>query len=294
MRQVALRACAKVNLGLQVLGKRPDGYHEIRSVLQSISLHDTLEIRVAGQGITLEVDDPALPAGPENLVWRAAELLLAGLPAPPGLAFRLIKKIPVGAGLGGGSSDAAAALVGIDHLLGLRTDLATLSGHAAALGSDVPYFLTGGAALATGRGTDIEPLPDPPSRELLIVHPGEALSTRLVYAQIEEPLTLASKPASIPGFERIPVDIASWVRSGNDLEPHAVRLCPAIGAIRSWLEHAGAEVAAMTGSGSAVFGVFSDAVVCDRAADEARRSGFRTFRCHTLDRAAYLRGRMLP
>ena len=158
----------------------------------------------------------------------------------------------------------------------------------------MPYFLTGGTAIATGRGTTIEPLPDTPSRELLIVHPGTLLRTREVYAQIEEPLTLAPKPASIPAFERIPVDIASWVRSGNDLEPHAARLCPAIDSIRSLLERAGAEVAAMTGSGSAVFGVFAAAAVRDRASDEAVRSGFRTFRCHTLDRAAYLRDRMFP
>jgi 4-diphosphocytidyl-2-C-methyl-D-erythritol kinase len=294
LRQVALRAFAKVNLGLQVLGRRPDGFHEIRSVLMAISLHDRVEIRIGGRGIALDVDDPTLPAGPENLVFRAAQRLLAGIPAPPGVALRLYKKIPAGAGLGGGSSDAAAVLVGIDHLLGLRLDPATLAGHAAALGSDVPYFLTGGAALVTGRGTDVTPLPDPPFRELLIVHPGAALSTREVYAQIEEPLTLARKPASIPGFERIPADIASWVRSGNDLEPHAERLCPAIGAIRSMVQGAGAEVAAMTGSGSAVFGVFADAGVRDRAADEAERSGFRTFRCHTLDRAAYLRDRLFP
>ncbi len=294
MRQVVLRAFAKVNLGLRVLGRRPDGYHEIRTVLMTVSLHDRLEIHLGGRGIALEVDDPAIPSGPDNLVFRAAERLLAELEDPPGLALRLYKKIPAGAGLGGGSSDAAAVLVGLDHLLDLRLDRASLEGHAAALGSDVPYFLTGGTALATGRGTEVTPLPDPPFRELLIVHPGAALSTREVYAQIEEPLTLAPKPASIPGFERIPVDIASWVRSGNDLEPHAERLCPAIGAIRSLVQSAGAEVAAMTGSGSAVFGVFADAEARDRAADEAERSGFRTFRCHTLDRAAYLRDRLFP
>lgn len=294
MSQVTLEARAKINLGLQVLGKRPDGYHEIRSVLQSVSLADRLTVRLAGSGIALEVDDPGIPAAEDNLVWKAAARVLGGLTNPPGVTFRLIKKIPAGAGLGGGSSDAAAALVGLDHLLGLGLDPATLQAHAAALGSDVPYFLTGGTALATGRGTDIMPLPDAPFRELLIAHPGSTLSTRDVYAQIEEPLTLARKPVSIPGFERIPVDIASWVRSGNDLEPHAVRLCPAIGELRSLLQSAGAEVAAMTGSGSAVFGVFSDAGARDRAADEAGRCGFRTFRCHTLDRAAYLRDRMLP
>ena len=294
MSRLTIEAWAKINLGLQVLGKRPDGYHEIRSVLQSVSLGDTLEMRVGGTGITLEVDDPTLPAGPDNLVWRAADRIMASLGSRPGVAIRLYKKIPAGAGLGGGSSDAAATLVGVDRLLGLGLPQAVLEEHAAALGSDVPYFLTGGTALVTGRGTEVRPLPDLPFREVLIVQPEGSLSTGQVYAQIEEPLTLARKPVSIPGFERIPVDIASWVRSGNDLEPHAVRLCPAIGEIRSLVERTGAEVAAMTGSGSAVFGIFTDAAARDRAADEAGRSGFRTFRCHTLGRSACLRGRMIP
>lgn len=294
MTRLTIAACAKINLGLQILGKRPDGYHEIRSTLQSVSLADSLELRLAGEGLTLEIDDPTLPAGADNLVWRAAERVLSGLSKRPGVAIRLNKKIPAGAGLGGGSSDAAATLVGLDRLLGLRLDPSDLAAHAATLGSDVPYFLTGGTALVTGRGTEVRPLPDLPFREVLIVHPGGSLSTRLVYAQIEEPLTLARKPASISGFERIPVDIASWVRSGNDLEPHAVRLCPAIGEILSLVGRSGAEVAAMTGSGSAVFGIFTDAAARDRAADEAGRGGFRTFRCHTLDRSAYLRGQLIP
>jgi 4-diphosphocytidyl-2-C-methyl-D-erythritol kinase len=299
MTSLTLRAPAKLNLNLRVVGRRPDGYHDIESVVQSVTLHDTLEIIIAGEGLALEVralevDDRAIPAGPENLVCRAAERLLGGLRDRPGLRMRLTKRIPAGAGLGGGSSDAAAALVGIDRLLGLGLPPAALAAHAAALGSDIPYFLVGGTALLTGRGTEVEPLPDAPPAELLIVHPGAPLSTAAVYVQLQEPLTLAPKPVSIPGFGRIPVDLVSWVRAGNDLEPHAARLCPDIVRIKTMLAGAGAVAAAVTGSGSAVFGLFENGAAAAGAARRAEQDGFRALRCRTLDRATYLSERMLP
>jgi 4-diphosphocytidyl-2-C-methyl-D-erythritol kinase len=169
-----------------------------------------------------------------------------------------------------------------------------LVAHAAALGSDVPYFLTGGTALLTGRGTEVERLADVPPAEVLLIDPGQPLSTADVYAQVQEPLTLAPKPASISGFGRIPVDLVSWVRAGNDLEPHAARFCPDIVRIRSMLAGDGALAAAMTGSGSAVFGIFASADAAAGAARHADVEGFRTYRCRTLDRATYLGGRMTP
>jgi len=294
MTRLSLRAPAKINLNLRIVGRRADGYHDIESVVQSVTLYDTLEITLAGEGLALEVDDPAIPAGPENLVFKAAARLLDRLSGRPGLRMRLAKGIPAGAGLGGGSSDAAAALVGVDRLLGLGLSGAALHAHAAALGSDVPYFLVGGTALLTGRGTEVDPLPDAPPGDLLIVHPGEPLSTAAVYAQLQEPLTLAPKPVSISGFGRIPVDLVSWVRAGNDLEPHAERLCPDIVRIKTMLAGAGAVAAAMTGSGSAVFGLFENGAAAAGAARHAERDGFRAFRCRTLDRASYHLGQMLP
>jgi len=291
---LSLRAPAKINLNLHIMGRRADGYHDIESVVQSVTLHDTLEIGLADAGLALEVDDPAIPSGPENLVFRAAERLLDRHRGGAGLRMRLAKRIPAGAGLGGGSSDAAAALLGVDRLLGLGLSRAALEGHAAALGSDVPYFLVGGTALLTGRGTEVEPLPDAPPADLLIVHPGVSLSTAAVYAQLQEPLTLASKPVSISGFGRIPVDLVSWVRAGNDLESHAERLCPDIIRIKTMLADAGAVATAMTGSGSAVFGVFEDGAAAAGAARRAEQDGFRTFRCRTLDRVSYHLGQMLP
>lgn len=294
MSRLVLRAPAKINLCLRIVGKRPDGYHDLETVVQAVSLHDTLEIAIEGSGLRLQVDDPAIPAGPENLVWRAAERLLAEVAGPPGLRMRLAKRIPSGAGLGGGSSDAAAALFGLDRLLRLGLGPGALHAHAAALGSDVPYFLGGGTALLTGRGTEVRDLPDLAPADILIVHPGTPLSTAAVYAQVQEPLTLAPKPASISGFGRIPVDLVSWVRAGNDLEPHAARLCPDIVRVKALLAASGAVAAAMTGSGSAVFGVFEDGAIAAGAARRAEQEGFRAFRCRTLDRATYTRERVLP
>lgn len=291
MTRLRLRAHAKINLYLKVLGRRSDGFHELETVLQSITLHDSIEIEAGGEGLRLEVNDPGLPAGPSNLSWRAAASLAPAVGRGLGLTIRLTKRIPSGAGLGGGSSDAATTLVGVETLYGLGLQPATLVRHAAAIGSDVPYFLTGGTALLTGRGTEVHSLPDLPPVDLLIVSAGGPLSTSDVYAQLEEPLTLAPRTVSIPGSGRIPADLESLVRLGNDLEPHAMRLCPAIGRVRSALHAAGARVAAMTGSGSAVFGVFADAGAARDAVGILEQQGFRALACATLDRAAFQRER---
>jgi 4-diphosphocytidyl-2-C-methyl-D-erythritol kinase len=284
-----LRAAAKVNLCLKVLGRRPDGFHEIETVVQSVALHDGLELTIGGDGIRLEVDDARLPADSRNLVWSAARALLRECPPGRGLAMRLQKRIPVAAGLGGGSSDAAAALRGVDVLYALGLPAETLERHAAALGSDVPYFLVGGTALLTGRGTEVHPLPDLPRADLVIASSKETLPTPLVYAQLQEPLTLARRRASIRDSGRIPADLESLVRLGNDLEPHAVRLCPEIAPMREALLAAGARVAAMSGSGSAVFGVFGGAAAAREAARSLGRRGFRAQACATVDRATYQR-----
>lgn len=294
MTRVVARAYAKVNLCLRVIGRRPDGFHEILSTLQSVSLHDTLEMSLDGTGVSLSVDDPAVPDGPANLVLKAVSRLTSARSGqhPLNLKIRLTKRIPSGAGLGGGSSDAAAALVGLDRLLELHTEPERLQEHAAALGSDVPYFLCGGTATLTGRGTDVAPLPDLAPAELLILHPRTPLSTAAVYAQLQEPLTLAAKPDSISPFGRVPMDLMSWMRAGNDLEPAATRLCADVGRMRDLLDDAGAIASAMTGSGSAVFGVFATADGAQAAGRVAESSGFKAFPCRTLDRESFHQGRL--
>ncbi len=286
MTRAILRAHAKINLYLKILGRRPDGYHEIESVVQTVSLHDSLEFETADR-FELEVDPPALPANRDNLVWKAAEALLEGRPAR-GARIVLRKRIPIGAGLGGGSSDAAAALVGLDRLWGQGGGEERLRKIAAGLGSDVPLFLVGGTVRVSGRGTEVDPLVDLPSAQLVLVHPGVPVSTREIYAQVQEPLTPRVKTGSIPAFGKdSPGSLEGWVRLGNDLESIAGRFCPAIREIKERLLLAGASAAAMTGSGSAVFGLFGTQDDASRAAKEMERLGWRAWSCVPIGRALY-------
>jgi 4-diphosphocytidyl-2-C-methyl-D-erythritol kinase len=291
MTRISLIASAKLNLNLKVLRRRPDGFHDIETVVQTVSLHDTLDLEEQRMGLALELDDPEVPSGPSNLVWRAAEeLLMAAESRRRGVRIRLTKRIPAGAGLGGGSSDAAAALVGLNRLWGLGLRSQKLRALGAKLGADVPYFLVGGAARLTGIGTEIEPLPDIERAELLVIFPGTPVSTREVYGRLDAPLTLPVEIGSISRFERRPA--GSWldlVKSGNDLEASASALCPVIREVRDRLGSAGALVTAMTGSGSAVFGVFAGEEASSRAAREISQPGWRVMRCAPLSRVEYRR-----
>lgn len=291
MRRLSLRAHAKINLNLKLVGRRPDGYHDLESIFQSITLYDRLILEAGGSGVTLEVDSPGVPADESNLAWRAA----AALPGPKrGVHIRLGKGIPAGAGLGGGSSDAAATLIGASRLWDLDLSPADLASIASGIGSDVAYFLTGGTALVSGRGERVLPLPDLLGYELLVVHPGTALSTAEVYALAGPALTSAPEISRMARFGpslngTLTSGVEEWVRVGNDLEPGARHLCPAIGEIKDRLLHAGAVAAAMTGSGSAVFGVFVDSNPAGRAARDMEARGYLALRCAPLGRQEYQR-----
>jgi 4-diphosphocytidyl-2-C-methyl-D-erythritol kinase len=264
---VRLPAFAKINICLHVLGRRPDGYHELRTIFQAISLSDTLELRKApGHGISLETTDSALPAGPENLVWRAIEAMRGELGFRSGIHASLEKRIPVARGLGGGSSDAAAALIGMLRLAKKELPLERLIEIAAGLGADVPFFLFGGRALAVNRGDEIYPLPDSPPRTILVVSPRDiGVSTRDAYQWLSAELTNRSKPPSIWGFCAL-----CWSRQGarvsNDFEVPVFRRHPRLREIRDGLLKRGAADAALAGSGSAVFGVFRNPAQARRAA----------------------------
>jgi 4-diphosphocytidyl-2-C-methyl-D-erythritol kinase len=249
-----------------VLGRRPDGYHELRTIFQSISLHDTLELSLAtSPGITLETNDEALPAGRENLVYRALETLSSELGMRGGLHARLEKRIPVARGLGGGSSDAAAALIGLLRLTRKRVPLPRLMEIGASLGADVPFFLFGGRALAIGRGDEIYPLTDTAKRSILVISPqGIGVSTKEAYQWVSEELTNRSEPPNIWGFCAL-----CWSRPGavsNDFERPVFSRHPRLGEIRAGLLERGAADAALAGSGSAVFGVFRNPAQARRAA----------------------------
>ncbi len=268
-RSVRLPAFAKINLCLHVLGKRPDNYHELRTIFQAISLRDTLGISItpasAGLEVTLQSNDPGLPLGGENLVMRAIQAIAPEIGFKGHVSAYLDKKIPVARGLGGGSSDAAAALVGMLRLTRLELPLPRLMEIAAGLGADVPFFLFGGRALAVNRGDEIYPLPDAPPHKILVVSPRDiGVSTKDAYEWVSAELTRLSKPNRIWGFCAL-----CWSRQGsvaNDFESPVFSRHPRLKAIKDELLERGAADAALAGSGSAVFGVFRNPAQARRAA----------------------------
>ncbi len=268
-RSVRLPAFAKINLCLHVMGKRSDGYHELRTIFQTISLHDTLEISIdpGGSGqISLSCNDVALPLGPDNLVWRAVEAIGPEIGFRGSISVQLDKKIPVARGLGGGSSDAAATLIGMMRLTKSQVPLPRLMEIAASLGADVPFFLFGGRALAVSRGDEIYPLPNVPKRTILVVSPRDiGVSTKDAYRWISAELTKTARPSKIWGFCAL-----CWSRQGgslsNDFEGPVFSRYPRLGEIRDALLKRGAADAALAGSGSAVFGVFRNPAQARRTA----------------------------
>ena len=246
---------AKVNLALEVLGKRPDGYHEIATVMQTVDLFDRLTLEAAPT-ISLETDDCALPTDERNLVVRAGSLLRQVSGVQAGARMRLRKRIPVAAGLGGGSSDAAAALWGLNRLWGLRWPRARLVELGTRLGMDVPFFLTGGPALATGRGDRVERLPAAGGYALVLVNPRVPLSTQQVYERV--PAGWRAEPAATRRLVEA-LRTRNAVRVGaaltNDLEGFVAPGLPAVGRMKAALLAAGALGAVMSGSGPTVFGM---------------------------------------
>ncbi|MGC1966259.1 MAG: 4-(cytidine 5'-diphospho)-2-C-methyl-D-erythritol kinase [Candidatus Acidiferrales bacterium] len=266
-RSVRLPAFAKINLSLHVVGKRADGYHELRTIFQAISLRDTLELSLTpAPGIFVETNVAELSSGPDNLVYRAIEAIGCEIGFRGGIRAKLEKAIPMARGLGGGSSDAAAALIGTLRLTKKRVPLERLLEIAAGLGADVPFFLFGGRALAVNRGDEIYPLPNAPSRTILVVSPRNiGISTKDAYQWVSEELTKRAEPPRILRFCAL-----CWSRQGagisNDFEEPVFRRHPRLGEIREGLLKRGAADAALAGSGSAVFGVFRNPAQARRAA----------------------------
>ena len=261
-----LPAFAKINLCLHVMGRRPDGYHELRTIFQAISLRDTLEFsRMPPPGIILETDDPALPTGPENLVYRAIDAIACEIGFRGGIHARLQKRIPIARGLGGGSSDAATALVGTLRLAKQKLPLDRLMEIAAGLGADVPFFLFGGRALAVNRGDEIYPLENGTKQTIVVVSPRDiGVSTKDAYQWLSAELTNRAKAPNIWGFCAL-----CWSRQqtvSNDFEGPVFSRHPRLREIRDGLLKRGAANAALAGSGSAVFGVYRNPARARRAA----------------------------
>lgn len=303
-RPLVVRTPAKVNLGLRVLSRRPDGYHAIHTLMAGVDLWDTLTFEPGGDGLRLECDAPSIPTDGTNLVLRAASRVEESLGRRlPGACIRLHKGIPAGRGLGGGSSDAAAALVGLNRLFGLGLSRHELRGLLSEVGMDAPYFLYGGLALATGRGEQVFPLTDPPELPLVLLIPDFGISTPDAYRGLPKP------PATPPGYGRSEPtrSLVRFIASGptgpqlsrkllagclpNDLERstvlHKTRPSEAISRMRSALKEAGAVEAAMSGSGSAVFGVFPDRERATQAASRLSGANLQAIATRTITRSEH-------
>jgi 4-diphosphocytidyl-2-C-methyl-D-erythritol kinase len=293
MPEVRIPAFAKINLRLEILGKRADGFHELRTVFQAISLHDELRLRTAGRpGITLTtLGNEALSTEParKNLVYRAVDALRRELRIRGGVEIELRKNIPAGRGLGGGSSDAAAALLGYLRLTKKKLPTERLMEIAASLGADVPYFLLGGRALGVNKGDEIYPLADIPKLHLLVVSPKEIhVPTPDAYRWLKaKPLQL-TKSAGASKLWKFCALCWSARGSGlsNDFERPVFRRHARLDQIKRALLQRGAAEASLAGSGSAVFGVFPSPAMARRAADGF--PGDQTFVCETVSRDRYI------
>lgn len=282
MERISLHAPAKINLRLDVLGKRPDGYHEIRTWIYPISLADELHIKKVNTAkITISSSHPDLPLGEENLAHRAAALFIKERGLSGGVQIDIIKRIPLAAGLGGGSSDAAAVLKAMNILWGTNVSLEGLIEMGARIGMDVPFFIFGKGAIMGGRGERLLQSLPPLKLWMLLINPGLPLSTKHVYQQGKWGLTKDR------GDNRISMPPQDTEKMGtflhNDLEGPALQLMPPIGNIKRCLREAGASGVLMTGSGPTVFGFFGEEAEARRAAGDLKmEQGWLSFVAHSL------------
>jgi len=284
-----VRSFAKVNLGLAVLGLRGDGYHEIRTVFQSIDLHDILEL-TPSSGLTLECHGLPDVAPEQNLVWRAASALMRECPGVRGARIVLRKRIPAGSGLGGGSSNAAATLLGLRRLWDVEIAPERLDALAGSLGSDVPFFLRGGTALGLGRGEELYPLPEFPAARLLVVVPGVRISTGEAYRLLADRLTADESRRKIQSLcSRLCDGLAPWPGVFNDFERVVPALHRPVADARQFLIERGAVATLLSGSGSSVFGFFREEESALAASSAAGREDWRVFPAKTLSRSGFFR-----
>ncbi len=287
-----LRAFAKINLTLDVFSKRPDGYHGIASVMQTISLHDTLTFeRTQGPGISFSCDGPESDGLPlisdQNIVVRAATAALSVRPIQKGVAIHLHKQIPSQAGLGGGSSDAAAALTGVNSLLGLNLLEPELHELASGIGSDVPFFLTGGTAIARGRGEQVTASADGPKLWLVVVKPDVSVSTGWAYDELDSLPDRSSNRATKRMEQAIAEGDTALVvsRTCNDFELPVFSRYPELAWLQDELLMAGAMNARLCGSGSALFGVAASEAEANRIARTLRSKYNKVYTAQTLTRS---------
>ena len=277
MDQITRKAYAKINLGLDVIRRRPDGYHEVKMIMQTVGICDILTFRKSGRqdgSVTLFLDKKELPCGKENLVYRAAELLTRTHGLRDGVEITLEKRIPIAAGMAGGSTDAAAVFHGMNELFGLSMSLQEMKDLGVGIGADVPYCIQGGTALSEGIGEILTALPSPPAAYLLIAKPDISVSTKFVYENLHAD-RLQSHPdidGMVQALERGSLEgIVS--RMENVLETVTVREYPVIQTLKDIMRREGALNALMSGSGPTVFGVYKTREAAEASRPAVEKSG---------------------
>lgn len=255
MREIEVRGRAKINLTLDVLGKRPDGFHEVEMIMQSIELHDLIEIREISHGLKLTTDHPLLREGSVNIAHKAAGIFMEACGIDKGVQIHLQKKIPVAAGLAGGSTDAASVLVGLNKLWEVGLTDQELMALGAKLGSDVPFCILGGSALATGRGEKITRLPDSPEMWLVLVKPPIEVSTAEVYGHFDS-RQVAQRPDTAKMMRALRQRETGEIRKSlvNVLESVTLKRFPIVSEIKEIMANQGIDYPLMSGSGPTVFG----------------------------------------
>lgn len=284
METLKLLSPAKVNLVLNVKGRRPDGYHELEMVMAKISIYDEITLTLKSEGVSLSCDNSLVPSGSENIAWRAAAALIEAKKLDTGVHIQLSKNIPMGGGLGGGSSNAAAVLQGLNELTGNSAGMDELMEIGLSLGADVPFFLFEGAAQAEGVGECLSPIDDLPEVWMVLINPGIHVPTATIFGQLNLGLTKTSKNHTIIRFNRDISKVVSLLH--NDLESVTFKIYPEVEKAKDLLCRYGAAGALMSGSGSTVFGVYSN----KRAAEDSSAAmqkdlaarGWKSFLANTL------------
>ncbi|MGN0365012.1 MAG: 4-(cytidine 5'-diphospho)-2-C-methyl-D-erythritol kinase [Suilimivivens sp.] len=273
---VMRKAYAKINLGLDVIRRRPDGYHEVKMIMQSVGIYDVLSFKKSEKsGIFISLDHAELPCDQDNLIYKAAKLIMDACDIRSGVEITLNKNIPIAAGMAGGSTDAAAVFHGLNELFQLGMSLQEMKEMGVKIGADVPYCIMGGTALSEGIGEILTPIPAPPKAYLLIAKPDINVSTKFVYENLHAD-TLKEHPDIDGMVDALTKGDLKGItdRMGNVLETVTVREYPIIDRIKGEMLMGGAENALMSGSGPTVFGIFEDKEAAERCSESLREQGF--------------------
>ena len=259
MEKCVKKAYAKINLGLDVIGRLPNGYHEVKMIMQTVGIYDVLTLEKIPEGIVVTTDNGELPTDENNLIYKSAKIMMEKYHLPGGVRIHLEKNIPIAAGMAGGSTDAAATFIGMNELFEIGADEEELREHGVKVGADVPYCIMGGTALAEGIGEILSPLPAPKDCHLLIAKPDINVSTKYVYEHLDaegvekhpdiDGMVEALKQGTLKGIVE---------RLGNVLETVTVKRYPIIQEIKEIMLENGADGSLMSGSGPTVFGIFTE------------------------------------